>query len=153
MTKEKKARTQYNWKFKENESEAFYQWFDKQDNISNSLRIILYHIIELYGNEDILDPAMQKHLVKDSLILESLTNKDVFSINHELIFGDTQQHVNEVPSESLEEKSNPPIVSEEEGPIHTKNEEKESGKIMEEYSKKTPQKTKVNFKSINKDLL
>ena len=69
MTKEKKARTQYNWKFKETESEEFYDWFNKQDNISSSLRSILYHIIDVYGSKEFLDPAIQNKYVRDTFIL------------------------------------------------------------------------------------
>ena len=87
MTKEKKIRPQYNWKFKETESEEFYEWFNKQDNISSSLRSILYHIIDLYGSNDFLDPAVQKQVFRDTFILDSLKNKDVLSVNHEMVFG------------------------------------------------------------------
>lgn len=80
MAKDNKHRTQYNWKFKDNESDEFFQWFNNQDNISSSLRNMVYHMIELYGTHDILDPSIQKQIVKDSLILESLKGQNVFQI-------------------------------------------------------------------------
>lgn len=99
MTKDKKPRTQYNWKFKENESKEFYEWFNNQDNISSSLRNMVYHIIELYGTNDILDPSIQKQFVKDSLILESLKGQqNVLNVNPNMVYVDNkanqQQHQN-----------------------------------------------------------
>ena len=72
----KKRRNQYSWKFRDNESEEFYEWFDNQDNIANSLRSILHHVIGLYGNGDILDPSVQRQLYKNTFIIESLKNQN-----------------------------------------------------------------------------
>lgn len=153
MTKEKKERTQYNWKFKENESEEFYNWFNNQDNISNSLRIILYHIIEIYGNGNILDPSIQKRMVKDNIILESLRNKDVISVNHDLIFG-LQQDINNLTSESAGEKNINIISNEKKEVINTKEDENK----LEVQSKNNeiddkPEVKKSIYNSINKDLI
>lgn len=120
MTKEKKARTQYNWKFKENESKEFYDWFNKQDNISSSLRSILYHIIDVYGSNDFLDPAVQKQVFRDTFILDSLKNKDVLRVNHEQVYGagnilDTKDNPNEhtVSNKEKEVESDPTVSKEE----------------------------------------
>lgn len=120
MTKEKKARTQYNWKFKETESKEFYDWFNKQDNISSSLRSILYHIIDVYGSNDFLDPAVQKQVFRDTFILDSLKNKDVLSVNHEQVYGagnilDTKDKQNEhtVSNKEKEVESDPTVSKEE----------------------------------------
>lgn len=75
-----KKRTQYSWKLKE-ESQAFHEWFDNQENISNSLRHIVYHMIELYGTQDILEPSIQRQLVKDSLTLEALKGKSILQVD------------------------------------------------------------------------
>lgn len=75
-----KKRTQFSWKFREDESPQFLKWFENQENISNSLRSMLYHLIELYGTGDFLEPTVQKEIVKDSLRLEALKGKDFFSI-------------------------------------------------------------------------
>lgn len=120
MTKEKKARTQYNWKFKETESKEFYDWFNKQDNISSSLRSILYHIIDVYGSNDFLDPAVQKQVFRDTFILDSLKNKDVLSVNHEQVYGagnilDMKDKQNEhtVSNKEKEVESDPTVSKEE----------------------------------------
>lgn len=103
MAKEQKKRPQYNWKFKENESEEFYEWFNNQDNIASSLRSILYYIIDLYGNEDVLHPAVQKEMFKNNLILETLKNKDVLSINSSLISDYTPQNTDNHEVENSKE--------------------------------------------------
>lgn len=153
MTKEKKERTQYNWKFKENESEEFYNWFDNQDNISNSLRSILYHVIEIYGNGNILDPSIQKRMVKDNLILESLRNKDVISVNHDLIFG-LQQDINNLKSESAGEK-NINIISNEKKEVNNTNEDENKLDVQSKNNEinDKPEVKKSIYSAINKDLL
>jgi hypothetical protein len=40
---------------------------------------------------NILDPGIQKQLFRVSLILESLKDKNVLSVNHDLIFVDSKQ--------------------------------------------------------------
>jgi hypothetical protein len=153
MTKEKKERTQYNWKFKENESEEFYKWFDNQDNISNSLRSILYHIIEIYGNGNILDPSIQKRMITDNIILESLKNKDVISVNHELIFG-SKQDINNLTSSSAGKKNIDIISDEKKEVINTK----EDDNKLEEQSKNNeiidkPEVKRSIYSAINKNLI
>jgi hypothetical protein len=153
MTKEKKERTQYNWKFKENESEEFYNWFDNQDNISNSLRIILYHIIEIYGNGNILDPSIQKRMITDNIILESLKNKDVISVNHELIFG-LKQDINNLTSSSAGKKNIDIISDEKKEVINTK----EDDNKLEEQLKNNeiidkPEVKRSIYSAINKNLI
>jgi hypothetical protein len=153
MTKEKKERTQYNWKFKENESEEFYKWFDNQDNISNSLRSILYHIIEIYGNGNIFDPSIQKRMITDNIILESLKNKDVISVNHELIFG-SKQDINNLTSSSAGKKNIDIISDEKKEVINTK----EDDNKLEEQSKNNeiidkPEVKRSIYSAINKNLI
>ncbi|MFZ0447152.1 MAG: hypothetical protein WAM95_21480 [Bacillus sp. (in: firmicutes)] len=153
MTKEKKERTQYNWKFKENESEEFYKWFDNQDNISSSLRSILYHIIEIYGNGNILDPSIQKRMITDNIILESLKNKDVISVNHELIFG-SKQDINNLTSSSVGKKNIDIISDEKKEVINTKEndnkseEQSESNEIIDK-----PEVKRSIYSAINKNLI
>ena len=103
MAKEKKPRTQYNWKFKDNESEQFYEWFNNQDNISSSLRNMVYHIIELYGTNDILEPNIQKQFVKDSLILESLKGQNVLNVNPQMVFADNKENQHQKVAPKQEE--------------------------------------------------
>lgn len=85
MSNEKKKKTQYNWKFKGNESDNFHEWFAKQDNIALSLKSLVEHHIGLYGTDSVLDPAVQKEMTKDSIILESLRGKDALVVNQELL--------------------------------------------------------------------
>lgn len=113
MTKDKKQRTQYNWKFKDNESESFYEWFNNQDNISSSLRNMVYHMIDLYGTQDILDPATQKQIVKDSLLLESFRGQNVLHMT---------------PSMS----SYPNYSDEHQYPIHETNEQHHQREVLHE---------------------
>ncbi|MCT1389837.1 hypothetical protein M4D76_16195 [Peribacillus frigoritolerans] len=147
MTKEKKARTQYNWKFKETESKEFYDWFNKQDNISSSLRSILYHIIDVYGSNDFLDPAIQKQVFKDTFILDSLKNKDVLSVNHEQVFRagnipylkDKPNDNEEMPENIVNSKENDPLVSnkesKEEVQVKTKSQPKEKSSVFNKVDK------------------
>lgn len=81
----KKQRIQYNWKFRENESPEIYEWFENQENISSSLRNMLYHMIELYGTADVLSPAVQRECLKNSLVLESLKGKNVIQVDSQII--------------------------------------------------------------------
>ncbi len=80
MTKEKKKREQYNWKFNV-ESAEFHEWFNNQKNIGDSLRSIVYHMIDLYGTVDITNPIVQKKIITDSIILQHFDGKDVLTIN------------------------------------------------------------------------
>lgn len=142
MAKERKKRTQYNWKFRENESEEFYQWFNNQENISNSLRSILYHVIDLYGNGDILEPEIQKKLITNGLILESLQDKKVININHQLISDTSSDTRVEVGTQKAPIKSEPEIkVSEKRPSTNPSNE--------------APEKTesKIEYDTIDGDLL
>lgn len=79
MTKEKKERKQFNWRFKGDEAPELMEWFDNQRNITSSLESILNHIIEIYGTEDIMTHQTQKQLFKDSMLLESLKGQEVVS--------------------------------------------------------------------------
>ncbi|AZV45658.1 hypothetical protein BAOM_p005 (plasmid) [Peribacillus asahii] len=154
MAEEKKARSQYNWKFKENESKEFYEWFDNQDNIASSLRSVLYHIIELYGNENFLEPTIQKQMFKNAFIFESLKNKDVLSVNHEMIFEESKQSISEGEKEVIEDKNDKVISSEtEEDTVNRKIDEVESAEIMKKRSIQHSKEKSNIFKGINKDLL
>ncbi|WP_048882995.1 hypothetical protein [Bacillus sp. 445_BSPC] len=144
MTKEKKARTQYNWKFKETESKEFYDWFNKQDNISSSLRSILYHIIDVYGSNDFLDPAVQKQVFRDTFILDSLKNKDVLSVNHEE-FGNVP-YIKDKPNEKMPENI---VNSKETDPVVSNKESKEE---VRKKSTSHPKEKSSVFNKVNKDL-
>ncbi|MCF7625482.1 hypothetical protein CQ056_25900 [Peribacillus simplex] len=144
MTKEKKARTQYNWKFKENESKEFYDWFNKQDNISSSLRSILYHIIDVYGSNDFLDPAVQKQVFKDTFILDSLKNKDVLSVNHEEV--GNLPYIKDKPNEKMPENI---VNSQENETVGSNKESKEDVQVKTKSHQK--EKSSV-FNKVNKDL-
>ncbi|MGE7609669.1 hypothetical protein ACQKML_24155 [Peribacillus frigoritolerans] len=144
MTKEKKARTQYNWKFKETESKEFYDWFNKQDNISSSLRSILYHIIDVYGSNDFLDPAVQKQVFRDTFILDSLKNKDVLSVNHEEV--GNLSYIKDKPIEKMPENI---VNSEENETVGSNKESKEDVQVKTKSHQK--EKSSV-FNKVNKDL-
>ncbi|MFD4931824.1 hypothetical protein ACFWMS_23550 [Peribacillus butanolivorans] len=144
MTKEKKARTQYNWKFKETESKEFYDWFNKQDNISSSLRSILYHIIDVYGSNDFLDPAVQKQVFRDTFILDSLKNKDVLSVNHEEV--GNLPYIKDKPNEKMPENI---VNSKENETVGSNKESKEEVQVKTKSHQK--EKSSV-FNKVNKDL-
>jgi len=87
MTNEKKRKTQYNWKFKSNETDEFYDWFENQDNIALSLRKIVYHMIELYGTESVLNHHIDKEMSRDMFILEALRGKDTLTVKESILSG------------------------------------------------------------------
>ncbi|MED3729567.1 hypothetical protein [Priestia filamentosa] len=87
MTNEKKRKTQYNWKFKSNETDEFYEWFENQDNIALSLRKIVYHMIELYGTESVLNHHVDKEMSRDMFILEALRGKDTLTVKESILSG------------------------------------------------------------------
>ena len=87
MTNEKKRKTQYNWKFKSNETDEFYDWFENQDNIALSLRKIVYHMIELYGTESVLNHHVDKEMSRDMFILEALRGKDTLTVKESILSG------------------------------------------------------------------
>lgn len=127
MVKEKKPREQYNWKFKGTESEEFHEWFNNQDNIGNSLRSLVYHMIDLYGTTDILDPIIQKKIITDSIILQHFEGRDVLSINSKDIETTNSNStevlnnkVNTVQSDSKEYKESPDKINPEK-PKYNKN--------------------------------
>ncbi|MCY8231766.1 hypothetical protein [Priestia endophytica] len=87
MMNEKKRKTQYNWKFKSNETDEFYEWFENQDNIALSLRKIVYHMIELYGTESVLNHHVDKEISRDMFILEALRGKDALTVKESILSG------------------------------------------------------------------
>lgn len=87
MTNEKKRKTQYNWKFKSNETDEFYEWFENQDNIALSLRKIVYHMIELYGTESVLNHHIDKEMSRDMFILEALRGKEALTVKESILSG------------------------------------------------------------------
>ncbi|USK72624.1 hypothetical protein [Peribacillus asahii] len=140
MTNEKKKRSQFNFKLKENESDDFFKWFENQDNISNSLRSVLYHVIELYGTENFLEPSIQRQLYRDTFLLESLKNKEILSVNPETVESLAQN----VEPENLEAEEF--YVSEQIAADHEEKQEEEDSPIVEKPKK-------IDFKNINTDLL
>lgn len=127
MVKEKKPREQFNWKFKGKESEEFFEWFNNQDNIGDSLRSIVYNYIDLYGTGDIMHPKMQKKIITDSIILQHFEGRDVLSINSNDIETTNSNStevlnnkVNTVQSDSKEYKESPDKISPEK-PKYNKN--------------------------------
>jgi hypothetical protein len=109
MTAEKKRKTQYNWKFKSNETDEFYEWFENQDNIALSLRKMVYHIIELYGTDSVLDHRVDKEMSRDMFILEALRGKDALTVKESILSGGSPRKdssIPEKPSSSVQEEPN-----------------------------------------------
>lgn len=139
-----KKRIQYNWKFKESESPQFLEWFENQENISSSLRSMLYHMIEQYGTGDFLEPNIQREIVKDSLKLEVLREKEFSNIilgNVEFFDFERKQNVSkETSNESCK--------------VETKKREEEDSKESEKVSKKeakNQEKTSIKNTSDKED--
>ncbi|RAS76220.1 hypothetical protein [Priestia endophytica] len=107
MTNEKKRKTQYNWKFKSNETDEFYEWFENQDNIALSLRKIVYHMIELYGTESVLNHHVDKEMSRDMFILEALRGKEALTVKESILSGGSSgKNVSmpEKPSSSVQDE-------------------------------------------------
>lgn len=119
MAKEKKKREQYNWKFNE-ESAEFHEWFNNQKNIGDSLRAIVYHMIDLYGTVDITNPLVQKKIITDSIILQHFDGRDILTINTNEINA-IKINPNETSSEpSSSNKSEPEIENQATSQINDK---------------------------------
>jgi hypothetical protein len=107
MTNEKKRKTQYNWKFKSNETDEFYEWFENQDNIALSLRKIVYHMIELYGTESVLNHHVDKEMSRDMFILEALRGKEALTVKESILSGGSpgeNSFMPEKPSASVQDE-------------------------------------------------
>ncbi|MED4074041.1 hypothetical protein [Priestia endophytica] len=107
MTNEKKRKTQYNWKFKSNETDEFYEWFENQDNIALSLRKIVYHMIELYGTKSVLNHHVDKEMSRDMFILEALRGKEALTVKESILSGGSSgENVSmpEKPSSSVQDE-------------------------------------------------
>ncbi|MGQ3381145.1 hypothetical protein ACT6P6_24165 [Priestia endophytica] len=129
MTNEKKRKTQYNWKFKSNETDEFYEWFENQDNIALSLRKIVYHMIELYGTESVLNHHVDKEMSRDMFTLEALRGKDTLTIKEGILSGGSAGK-----DSSILEKSSSSV--QEERPVN-------------EELNKSETKSKVNYQEVN----
>lgn len=145
MASEKKKKVQYNWKFKGNESEEFYQWFENQDNIAFSLKNIVEQFIQLYGTENVLNPRIQKELAKDAIILEHLRGKDSLIVNQQLILEVYK------PNRIEQKNDNAVVIDKEEDkrekPIDTKETlEIKASEVVEQKNEKKP---KVDYKAVN----
>ncbi|RJS62981.1 hypothetical protein [Priestia filamentosa] len=129
MTNVKKRKTQYNWKFKSNETDEFYEWFENQDNIALSLRKIVYHMIELYGTESVLNHNVDKEMSRDMFILEALRGKDTLTVKEGILSGGSPGK-----DSSILEKSS--FSVQEERPVN-------------EELNKSETKSKVNYQEVN----
>jgi hypothetical protein len=158
----KKSRTQYNWKFKENESKEFIEWFENQDNISNSLRSVLYHIIDLYGKEDFLDPTVQRQVYKNTFTLESLKNNSQSNHNFDLIdlqqqgedktdFPPVKQSVVTDPAEPKQQPVKQPVEEIKEENIKPDNNTK--SEVSQNRSEDSKVKNKDIYGNVNQDLI
>lgn len=148
MSNEKKRKTQYNWKFKGNESDNFHEWFAKQDNIALSLKSLVEHHIGLYGTDSVLDPSVQKEMTKDSIILESLRGKNALVVNQELLSN------NVIKTTSVEELTENGKKANGQKEAIDKSEKDESKPIVEKSVKQEQQEqpkvtSKVNFAEVN----
>jgi hypothetical protein len=155
MTKEKKERKQFNWRFKGDEAPELMEWFDNQRNITSSLESILNHIIEIYGTEDIMTHQTQKQLFKDSMLLESLKGQEVVS-------RPKLEQINKIKSE--EDKAFEPLDEEadqvkdnhvEEDKVSKENAISEAEEMSEEEPGKDRRKIKKKsyMKDVNSKLL
>ena len=87
-------------------------------------------------------------------IFESLKNKDVLSVNHEMIFEESKQSISEREKEVIGDKNDKVISSEtEEDTVNRKINEVESAEAMKERSTQHSEEKSNIFKGINKDLL
>ncbi|MBG9810110.1 hypothetical protein ABD68_00285 [Bacillus endophyticus] len=129
MTNEKKRKTQYNWKFKSNETDEFYKWFENQDNIALSLRKIVYHMIELYGTESVLNHHVDKEMSRDMFILEALRGKDTLTVKESILLGGSPRK-----DLSILEKTSPSVQNE---------------RRVNEEPNKSEAKSKVNYQEVN----
>ncbi|KYG30783.1 hypothetical protein ACU3L3_14060 [Priestia endophytica] len=129
MTNEKKRKTQYNWKFKSNETDEFYDWFENQDNIALSLRKIVYHMIELYGTESVLNHHVDKEMSRDMFILEALRGKEALTVKESILSeGSPRKDL------SILEKTSPYVQME---------------RRVNEEPNKSEAKSKVNYQEVN----
>jgi hypothetical protein len=129
MSSEKKRKTQYNWKFKSNETDEFYEWFENQDNIALSLRKMVYHIIELYGTDSVLDHHVDKEMSRDMFILEALRGKEALTVKDSILSGESPRKdssISEKPSSSVQEE-----------------------RPVSEEPNKSEAKSKVNYQEVN----
>lgn len=118
MAKEKKKREQYNWKFNE-ETAEFHEWFNNQKNIGDSLRTIVYHMIDLYGTVDITNPLVQKKIITDSIILQHFDGRDILTINTNEING-FKINSNEISGEPSSSNKSEPKINQEKSQINDK---------------------------------
>ncbi|MFP3728869.1 hypothetical protein [Priestia filamentosa] len=129
MTNEKKRKTQYNWKFKNNETDEFYEWFENQDNIALSLRKIVYHMIELYGTESVLNHHVDKEMSRDMFILEALRGKEALTVKESFLSGGSP-----VENVSMPKKPSSSVQDE---------------RRVSEEPNKSEAKSKVNYQKVN----
>ncbi|UOE62410.1 hypothetical protein HPB58_09615 [Priestia filamentosa] len=129
MTNEKKRKTQYNWKFKNNETDEFYEWFENQDNIALSLRKIVYHMIELYGTESVLNHHVDKEMSRDMFILEALRGKEALTVKESIVSVESPGEIS-----SMSEK-----------PSSSARDERR----VSEETNKPEAKSKVNYQKVN----
>ncbi|MGG0383011.1 hypothetical protein HPB58_12650 [Priestia filamentosa] len=129
MTNEKKRKTQYNWKFKSNETNEFYEWFENQDNIALSLRKIVYHMIELYGTESVLNHHVDKEMSRDMFILEALRGKETLTVKESILSGGSRGKDASIP-----EKTSSSVQKE---------------RSVNEELNKPEAKSKINYQEVN----
>ncbi|MCY8233014.1 hypothetical protein [Priestia endophytica] len=129
MTNEKKRKTQYNWKFKSNETDEFYEWFENQDNIALSLRKIVYHMIELYGTESVLNHHVDKEMSRDMFILEALRGKEALTVKESILSVGSPGEISSMPEKPSSSVRDERRVSEE--------------------TNKPEAKSKVNYQKVN----
>ncbi|MGG3801208.1 hypothetical protein [Metabacillus fastidiosus] len=133
-----KKRNQINWKFKVGQSEEFYEWFNNQDNIGQSLQMIVNTMIELYGTQDIQDYHVQKQIYNDIFVLQALRGKNVLGVNQDMINQTVNQ--NEVKLKEIDTKTDNETVIHTEEPI-----------VIDKGMDQEEKENQINYNAINMD--
>ncbi|KYG33491.1 hypothetical protein [Priestia endophytica] len=155
-------RTQINVKFKAKETEEFYDWFDNQSNISDSVRYIVYHAIKQYGTGDVLEYGVQERIQMDNILLNSLRDINVLEliqrgsegrnkpsesvmISSEPKSQERPVNVEKGPSEEVSKEAIEEVIQEQDSPVIEEQEEKKVA-VQEERKKK-----KNKYKNVSPD--